>query len=321
MNDCSKYINMISAMTDGELSAGEELQLHAHMESCPDCRRVYDAFSAISDAMDDNFVEPPEALAKGIMFKINMQQAKNSKKHRFAFGRFTAIAACFAIIVFGMSRFGLLDGLKNATGSGKAEPQDASEVGDIGGDMDLELEIIDPDKIILPKQDAPPTRQPETSSTPVPEEETGASLFGNGDLADDLMLQETEQFKTEVSKLLETENIKIYQGKYDPAAENAATVVPLYTVIETETLKKLAELLEPEALLKDRAENLSAENTVFTIFIPANKSADLEAKDVLLTIWNVDGKLICQKNGDTPIRFTLKTTGSELEEFIRKLTV
>jgi anti-sigma factor RsiW len=53
---------MIDRLLDGELSEKEEQALRAHMESCEDCRRVYDAYRAVSDALADDLAEPPEGL-------------------------------------------------------------------------------------------------------------------------------------------------------------------------------------------------------------------------------------------------------------------
>ncbi|MFR3291290.1 MAG: anti-sigma factor family protein [Lachnospiraceae bacterium] len=48
MSECDKYQEMISQMLDGELPEPHKTELVKHLGCCPDCRRVYDAFSAIS---------------------------------------------------------------------------------------------------------------------------------------------------------------------------------------------------------------------------------------------------------------------------------
>ncbi len=106
MTDCEKYIELISCLVDGELSKEQEAELRAHIEVCPECRRVYDAFSAVFDALESDIAEVPEGLAKGIMYRIGKTQ-KTSKPHFFAFGRFTAVAACLVLILFGASKLGL----------------------------------------------------------------------------------------------------------------------------------------------------------------------------------------------------------------------
>lgn len=109
MADCSKYLDMISASLDGELCETDNAALHAHMDGCPDCKRVYNAFREIGDSLREELVQPPEMLSKGVMYKIRKMESGGSNK-RFAFGRFTAIAACLAVVLFAAGRFGLFGG-------------------------------------------------------------------------------------------------------------------------------------------------------------------------------------------------------------------
>lgn len=105
MNDCEKYTELMSQLLDGELSAEQESELRTHIASCESCRKVFDAFTSVSEALSDELVEPPEMLTKGVLFKI-----KNQKKHRrFAYGKFTALAACLALILLGAAKFGFFD--------------------------------------------------------------------------------------------------------------------------------------------------------------------------------------------------------------------
>lgn len=109
MNDCEKYIELMSQMLDGELSEEQTSELRAHIASCEDCRKAFDAFTSVSEALSDELCEPPEMLAKGVMFKI-----RNHKKHRVVIGKFTTLAACIALILVGAGRLGLFGG---STGS------------------------------------------------------------------------------------------------------------------------------------------------------------------------------------------------------------
>ena len=67
MNDCEKYIELMSQMLDGELSEEQTSELRAHIASCEDCRKAFDAFTSVSEALSDELCEPPEMLAKGVM--------------------------------------------------------------------------------------------------------------------------------------------------------------------------------------------------------------------------------------------------------------
>ena len=99
MNDCEEYTELMSRMLDGELSEEQTSELRAHIASCEDCRKAFDAFTSVSEALSDELCEPPEMLAKGVMFKI-----RNHKKHRVVIGKFTTLAACIALILVGAGR-------------------------------------------------------------------------------------------------------------------------------------------------------------------------------------------------------------------------
>ena len=74
MNDCEKYMELMSQMLDGELPAEQAEALRTHIETCPECRQVYGAFQNVSEALSGELTEPPEMLSKGVMFKIRNQK-------------------------------------------------------------------------------------------------------------------------------------------------------------------------------------------------------------------------------------------------------
>lgn len=104
MSDCEKYIAMISAQADSELSPEEEAELSRHLEECPSCRRVKDAFAAISEALDEELVPAPETLASAVMDKVNSNKKKTQHTHLHVWSRYVAVAACAALIFFSASR-------------------------------------------------------------------------------------------------------------------------------------------------------------------------------------------------------------------------
>ena len=115
MPGCNKYIEnteLISRLTDGDLDPEEEALLRAHMAGCEDCRKVYEAFTGISDAISDDIVTPPDSLSRGIMYKIDLQKQEQSRGRlrRFGWGKYTAIAAALAVVIFAASRTGLFSG-------------------------------------------------------------------------------------------------------------------------------------------------------------------------------------------------------------------
>jgi len=92
MDNCEKYLEMISAMLDDELSQAEKAELMAHIAECNDCRKAYDAFKAINDELTE--LEPvPEGFAASVMGKI-----QKPKKKMIHWQRYAAVAACLVLI-------------------------------------------------------------------------------------------------------------------------------------------------------------------------------------------------------------------------------
>lgn len=58
MNSCEEYQELISRLADGELSADEEAKLRTHIETCPQCSKLYAAFTAISSAAAEDLEAP-----------------------------------------------------------------------------------------------------------------------------------------------------------------------------------------------------------------------------------------------------------------------
>ena len=72
MIDCEKCREMISCLLDGELSEAEQSLVREHIASCPECRSVYDAFSAVSEQMHEE-----ESLPDGLHALVIFAGAKS----------------------------------------------------------------------------------------------------------------------------------------------------------------------------------------------------------------------------------------------------
>ena len=98
MSGCERYEEMISALSDGELSAKEEAELRAHMEQCPDCRAMYEAFAAVGEAIGAQ--EVPATLHSGIMDKVHTAEKASRTQHTIIRLRpILAAAACLVVLV------------------------------------------------------------------------------------------------------------------------------------------------------------------------------------------------------------------------------
>lgn len=93
--DCEKYLEIMSAMIDGEVSEDEQKELMLHIKNCKACKSAYDAFTAISAELSE-LVEAPENLCKNVMSEVK----KTKKRPRPHFIRYGAIAACFALVAY-----------------------------------------------------------------------------------------------------------------------------------------------------------------------------------------------------------------------------
>ena len=62
VKDCGEYQREISLLIDGELAEPQKTGLLRHIGQCDECRRVYDAFNAISLTRD--LVWPRRALRR-----------------------------------------------------------------------------------------------------------------------------------------------------------------------------------------------------------------------------------------------------------------
>lgn len=296
MNDCQKYIEMISSMVDGELTAQQEAELRTHIDQCGECARVHDAFVSISDVLDDDLVAPPETLAKGIMYKINLQK-KGVK--RFAFGRYTAIAACIALVLFGASHFGLLNGLSPYAAAlmalSKAADNESLAMDSTLGDAAVG------DGTTSGTSEGNGTEEPDqtmlTAGVPAIENSDGSVLlFG---FASDAITAATNngEAEKEPTFLFDAKEIQVFKGKYYTEEENKEKNNLLFALSTEEQLSAFSEFLT--ALPDESAEyapedaEIIDKDPMFTLYVPADLEKDETAKDKIISIWFVEGKLWC----------------------------
>ena len=68
--DCEVYREMISALLDDELSAGDKARLRSHLAHCDDCSTLCVAFAAADGALTRTMEDVPETLHYKIMEKV-----------------------------------------------------------------------------------------------------------------------------------------------------------------------------------------------------------------------------------------------------------
>lgn len=303
MEFCVQFDEMISALIDGALDEGQEAELRAHMETCPSCKNLYEAFSGLSQAITGELVAPPESLIQGIMFKISIEEQKKGKR-RSRIGGFTAAAACVALILVGASRSGLLNNFDLGMGK-SAAPRTAAETGDVYRVPENEQQLYQPEQPAANKEQ-PDARQP-ASTEPASEP---LELYGNEDeeiafvqfgfaipnLSNSQEVAISSESR-EPAFLFDAQELRLYAGKFF-STETATEKNKLLFTVSTE--EDLAAVYALATAMPDRAVAYSLEDAailkadpVYTIFVPANTTVNKNAKDRLISIWFVEKSAWC----------------------------
>jgi len=279
--ECNKYHEMISCMTDRELPAHEAAKLHAHIDTCPECRLVYEAFSGISDAISEGMVSPPEHLAESVMNKIALQKSPKSRKRPYALVRFGAIAACLAVILLGTYELGLFGRVaSNKTADDASVLMEYSTVAEA------------------------------QAAEEAPGEDAAAGVYYDGEASADSarsdhedknivasagqeVVEDTpEEGKNEsVASLFGMTYAEIYSVAEDRGGEDQAEDELLLVITDEDTLNFLAELL---AFSEYPHERVPQSKPVFVIGV---ESRDGEIYSV--NVWVVKGCLWCSREGST----------------------
>lgn len=94
--NCDKYLDLISARLDGELTAQEEADLTAHLQTCPACRAIAEDITGLHSALSSmGEADTPPELSQTVMANIKAER----RQLRRAFRQLTGIAACLALFV------------------------------------------------------------------------------------------------------------------------------------------------------------------------------------------------------------------------------
>ena len=113
MNCFEKYLPLISASIDGEISISDKIILDKHLSECSECRTLCESMSEVSDVMGGMASEVPDRLKDSVMEKIKEEDIlpvpvkKKTGMYKYSIG----LAAACALLIFAATRFG---GLKDA---------------------------------------------------------------------------------------------------------------------------------------------------------------------------------------------------------------
>ena len=126
MDNCEYFQGLISRLLDDDLTAAEQAAVQEHIRLCPDCAQVYDAFCQMRAAIGgDAMVEPPPALARGVMDRVAAHShpapvPAAAPDHRLRSWKKLAAAACFVALVAAGAVTGVFGRGARMAGAGEA---------------------------------------------------------------------------------------------------------------------------------------------------------------------------------------------------------
>lgn len=128
MKNCEYYEELIGAALDGEITAEEDKELRAHLESCEACRSFYEAMQAISGT-DDALGDVPENFTANVMARVHEAAAPAEKPVKRKAGiarlvtRYGALAAAAAVTIWAGVTFGGTFAAKGASSTAREESE------------------------------------------------------------------------------------------------------------------------------------------------------------------------------------------------------
>lgn len=127
MSQCENYQELISRMVDGDLSAREEADLARHIETCPDCAALFQAFSALSHRIGEDLEESPFDLRDNVMAEIHREEIRRRNRIPTILRSVLSAAACVALIVGVYLGVSITQGKNLVTAAYDAAPAAAEE--------------------------------------------------------------------------------------------------------------------------------------------------------------------------------------------------
>ena len=128
MKNCEYYEELIGAALDGEITAEEDKELRAHLESCEACRSFYEAMQAISGT-DDALGDVPENFTANVMARVHEtatpaeKPAKKKASIQRLVTRCGALAAAAAVAIWAGVTFSGTFAAKGASSTAREESE------------------------------------------------------------------------------------------------------------------------------------------------------------------------------------------------------
>ena len=137
MADCARYVELLSARLDGELTPAEERELEEHLEVCPACRALEGQLSVLHGSFAALEETPaPAGFAQGVMDRIRAQEHRPKVVPLFRRPQVRALAglAACALVCIGLYQGGVW---QTGTGTADADGAGVSAYGVVGAQANL----------------------------------------------------------------------------------------------------------------------------------------------------------------------------------------
>ena len=262
MSECEKYRELLSTRIDGELEASENAEVEKHIGECKDCRSYVHILEMIADCAPELFVDPPESLAKGIMYKIGLENKESFSKRFFGRRQFSLIGLAAAVVLIVAS--GRFSGLFNEVPQESYAEHDRASMTIAGGIMDASIhaDVSDSGEVTMESnlENAVKSRAQayaaETESALMFAGDTNVTYIGVNELPD---IPQAQNYSTVVviGENDVTDALKIYERE-----ESGAYA---YYVIPIEEYDSLCSEWSGYELCYDMAEGEQIEDKIFVI--------------------------------------------------------
>ena len=138
MRNHEEYKELLSALLDSELDEAARAEVLAHLETCDECRTYFAELTAMHDALgDQEEIDVPAGFARGVLLRLHEESeprawAAKEPGKRTAWRRWTALAACAAVVVLAVTALPniRMGGAAPASGSSSSSVQYAGASAD-----------------------------------------------------------------------------------------------------------------------------------------------------------------------------------------------
>lgn len=101
--NCDKAAEAMSAELDGELNEQERLRLREHLQTCPDCRELYEQLRLSQQAFSEAQSELPDRLHESVMAAIRNEKKRSARRPLYiAFSAGLAAVLLLALLSSGV---------------------------------------------------------------------------------------------------------------------------------------------------------------------------------------------------------------------------